>query len=301
RQFHVAVVENNNEDEIKRAVWLYPVYLVLINLFVVPIALAGLLTFPAGKVDSDMFVLALPLQSGSSLFTLIAFVGGLSAATAMVIVESVALSIMVSNDLVIPFVLKRRERLISGRENIGSLLLTVRRIAIFAILLLAYFYYRSAGEAQLASIGLLSFAAIAQLAPAFFGGLIWRRGTAAGAIAGMTAGILVWGYTLLLPRRSDGGIPGAAILAEGPFGVVLLRPQALFGLDLPPLVHGVVLSLAVNIALYIGCSLARRPTAIERVQADVFVPSTLAPMAPSFRLRRASVTIEELTVTIARY
>src|SRR5262245_13687340 len=137
RQFHVAVVENNNEGEIKRAVWLYPVYLVLINLFVVPIALAGLLTFPAGKVDSDMFVLALPLQSGSSLFTLIAFVGGLSAATAMVIVESVALSIMVSNDLVIPFVLQRRERLLSKRENIGSLLLTVRRIAIFSILLLA--------------------------------------------------------------------------------------------------------------------------------------------------------------------
>src|SRR6478609_7358884 len=148
RQFHVAVVENNNEDEIKRAVWLYPVYLVLINLFVVPIALAGLLTFPAGKVDSDMFVLALPLQSGSSLFTIIAFVGGLSAATAMVIVESVALSIMVSNDLVIPFVLKRRERLLSGRENIGSLLLTVRRIAIFSILLLAYVYFRSAGEAH---------------------------------------------------------------------------------------------------------------------------------------------------------
>ena len=140
RQFHVAVVENNNESEIKRAIWLYPVYLVLINLFVVPIALAGLLTFQSGSVDSDMFVLALPLESGSSLFTIVAFVGGLSAATAMVIVESVALSIMVSNDLVMPLVLQRREALISGRENIGSLLLTVRRIAIFAILLLAYVY-----------------------------------------------------------------------------------------------------------------------------------------------------------------
>src|SRR6476469_5712604 len=181
RQFHVAVVENNNEGEIKRAVWLYPLYLVLINLFVVPIALAGLLTFSAGKVDSDMFVLALPLESGSNLFTIIAFVGGLSAATAMVIVESVALSIMVSNDLIMPLVLQRRQALISGRENIGSLLLTVRRLAIFVILLLAYVYYRSAGEAQLASIGLLSFAAIAQLAPAFFGGLLWRRATAPGA------------------------------------------------------------------------------------------------------------------------
>ena len=149
RQFHVAVVENNNEGEIKRAAWLFPLYLVLINLFVVPIALAGLLTFPAGTVDSDMFVLALPLQTGSNILTIAAFVGGLSAATAMVIVESVALSIMVSNDLIMPLVLQRREALISGRENVGSLLLTVRRLAIFAILLLAYMYYRSAGEAQL--------------------------------------------------------------------------------------------------------------------------------------------------------
>ena len=301
RQFHVAVVENNNEDEIKRAVWLYPVYLVLINLFVVPIALAGLLTFPAGKVDSDMFVLALPLQSGSSLFTIIAFVGGLSAATAMVIVESVALSIMVSNDLVIPFVLQRRERLLSGRENIGSLLLTVRRIAIFSILLLAYVYYRSAGEAQLASIGLLSFAAIAQLAPAFFGGLLWRRATAAGAIAGMTAGFLVWAYTLLLPTLSDIGIIGERILTEGPWGLSMLRPQHLFGLDVPPLVHGVIWSLLFNVLGYIGFSLHRQPSAIERLQANTFVPSDLTPIAPSFRLWRSSVTVEELTTTIARY
>ena len=301
RQFHVAVVENNNEDEIKRAVWLYPVYLVLINLFVVPIALAGLLTFPAGKVDSDMFVLALPLQSGSTLFTIIAFVGGLSAATAMVIVESVALSIMVSNDLIIPFVLKRRERLLSGRENIGSLLLTVRRIAIFSILLLAYVYYRSAGEAQLASIGLLSFAAIAQLAPAFFGGLLWRRATAAGAIAGMTAGFLVWAYTLLLPTLSDIGIIGERILTDGPWGLSMLRPQHLFGLDVPPLVHGVIWSLLFNVLGYIGFSLRRQPSPIERLQANTFVPSDLTPIAPSFRLWRSSVTVEELTTTIARY
>ena len=106
RQFHVAVVENNDEREIKRARWMFPIYLVLINLFVVPIAMAGLLTFPAGKVDSDMFVLALPLHAGSSVFTILAFVGGLSAATAMVIVETVALAIMVSNDIVVPWVLQ---------------------------------------------------------------------------------------------------------------------------------------------------------------------------------------------------
>jgi Na+/proline symporter/signal transduction histidine kinase/ActR/RegA family two-component response regulator len=304
RQFHVMVVENHSEAEVRRAAWLFPLYLVLINLFVLPIAMAGLLTFPAGKVDSDMFVLALPLSfAHSEIVTLIAFVGGLSAATAMVIVESVALAIMVSNDIVVPLVLKRRSSLPATPSDAGAWLLTTRRIAIFVILLLAYIYYRSAGDAQLAAIGLLSFAAIAQLAPAFFGGLIWRRGTARGAIAGMTAGILIWSYTLLVPSISDAGIVSAGILTDGPWGLAYLRPQALFGLDLPPLVHGVLLSLAVNIACYIGFSLTRRPTSIERVQADLFVPSTLAlpPMAPSFRLRRASVTVEELIATVARY
>ena len=300
RQFHVGVVENHSEAEVRRAAWLFPAYLVLINLFVMPIAMAGLLAFPAGGTDGDMFVLALPLKAHSELFALIAFIGGLSAATAMVIVELVALAIMVSNDIVIPLILKRRAADLGGPSSAGAQLLTVRRIAIFAILFLAYVYYRSAGPAQLASIGLLSFAAVTQLTPAFFGGLIWRRGTAPGAIAGMTAGILVWAYTLLLPSISDVGVVGD-ILNDGPLGLAWLRPQALFGLDLPPLVHGVVLSLLANVMLYIGCSLIRRPTAIERVQSDVFVPSSLAPMAPSFRLRRASVTTEELIATIARY
>ncbi|HEY4982091.1 MAG TPA: hybrid sensor histidine kinase/response regulator [Pseudolabrys sp.] len=301
RQFHVAVVENNNEGEIKRAAWLFPLYLVLINLFVVPIALAGLLTFPAGTVDSDMFVLALPLQTGSSVLTIAAFVGGLSAATAMVIVESVALSIMVSNDLIMPLVLQRRGTLLSGRENVGSLLLKVRRLAIFAILLLAYMYYRLAGEAQLFAIGILAFAAIAQLAPAFFGGLFWRRATAGGAIAGMTAGILMWAYTLLLPTFADIGFIGQHILTDGPWGLSMLRPQHLFGLELSPLVHGVVWSLAINLLGYIGFSLRREPSEIGRLQANTFVPSDLTPIAPSFRLWRSSVTVEELTATIARY
>jgi Na+/proline symporter/CheY-like chemotaxis protein/nitrogen-specific signal transduction histidine kinase len=305
RQFHVTIVENHSETEVRRAAWLFPAYLVLINLFVLPIAMAGLLTFPAGRIDSDMFVLALPLHAHSDLMTLVAFVGGLSAATAMVIVESVALAIMVSNDIVMPLMLKRHAILAVQPADAGAQLLTTRRIAIFAILFLAYAYYRSAGAAQLAAIGLLSFAAVAQFAPAFVGGFIWRRGTALGAIAGMTAGIVVWGYTLLLPSISDAGIVGARILTEGPWGIVFLRPQALFGIDLPPLVHGVLLSLAANVICYIGWSLRRAPTAIERVQADVFVPSTLAPMlapmAPSFRLRRASATVEELTATVARY
>lgn len=301
RQFHVTVVENNSEAEIRRAAWLFPIYLVLINLFVVPIAIAGLLIFPRGSVDSDMFVLALPLHAGSDMLTIAAFVGGLSAATAMVIVETVALAIMASNDLIVPLVLQRREALLSGRGDVGALLLKVRRIAILVILLLAYMYYRSAGDAQLASIGLLSFAAVAQFAPAFFGGLIWRRGTAAGAMAGMTVGILTWAYTLLLPSFADAGLIGSSVLSQGPWGIAWLRPQGLLGLDLPPLVHGVLWSLTLNVLAYVAFSRVREPTSIERLQANLFVPSGLDPMTPSFRLWRSSVTVEELTTTVARY
>ncbi len=300
RQFHVTVVENKSEGDIRRAAWLFPLYLVLINLFVLPITLAGLLTFPRDSVDSDMFVLALPLSSGNEILAVIAFIGGLSAATAMVIVETVALAIMVSNDIVVPAIVKRRESLVS-RGDMGALLLVIRRAAIFVILLLAYVYYRSAGTAQLASIGLLAFAAIAQLAPAFFGGLVWRRATGRGAMAGMICGMAVWAYTLLLPSLADSGLVSAALLTAGPLGIETLRPQALFGIDLPPLVHGVLWSLGVNVLAYVALSMQRAETEIERLQANVFVPSELAPMSPGFRRWRSSVTVDELTSTVARY
>jgi len=301
RQFHVTVVENHNEDEIRLATWLFPLYLVLINLFVAPIAIAGMMTFPRGTVDGDMYVLALPLYANSSTWTVIAFVGGLSAATAMVIVESVALAIMVANDIVMPLVLKRRAALIAEARDVGSLLLNVRRCAIFVILLLAYMYYRSAANAQLAAIGLLAFAAVTQLAPAFFGGLISRRATARGAMAGMTVGILAWAYTLLLPTFANAGIIGTDILTYGPFGLTLLRPQALLGLELSPLVHGLVWSLTLNVLAYVAFSFQREPTSIERLQANLFVPSDLTPITPSFRLWRSSVTVDELATTVARY
>jgi Na+/proline symporter/signal transduction histidine kinase len=300
RQFHVTVVENHDEAEIRRAAWMFPIYLVLINLFVIPIAVAGLLTFRGGEVHSDMFVLMLPIAGGSEVLALAAFIGGLSAATAMVIVETVALSIMVSNDIVVPLILKRGEAF-AARARVGELLLTVRRVAIVVILGLAYLYYRSTGEAQLASIGLLSFAAMAQLAPAFFGGMFWRRATARGALAGLIAGILVWAYTLFLPSVADSAGIAAGLINNGPWGITSLRPHALFGLDLPPLAHGVMWSLLVNVLAYVFFSLQRLPSAIERVQADIFVPTDLAPMAPTFRRWRSSVTVEELTSTVARY
>ncbi len=301
RQFHVMVVENNREDELRRAVWLFPLYLILINLFVVPIAIAGLVTFPKGSVDSDMFVLALPLAAGSDLFAMIAFIGGLSAATAMVIVESVAVAIMVSNDIIVPLVLRARNARPESRADMGALLLRARRFSIFAVMLLAYLYYHLAGEAQLAQIGLLSFAAVAQFGPAFFGGLFWRGATARGAIAGLCVGVSAWAFTLLLPSFIDAGLLNRAILDAGLFGIADLRPQALFGLQLSPLTHGVLWSLGLNVLAFVAVSLLTSASPIERLQANVFVETKSPPIVPSFRLWRSSVTVEELTNTVARY
>lgn len=301
RQFHVSVVENSSDGEVGRARWLFPLYLIAINIFVIPIALAGLVTFPFGAVDSDMYVLALPIEGNHTLISVAVFIGGLSAATAMVIVECVALAIMVSNDIVVPLVLQRSEATRIGQKDFGDFLLRVRRFTIFAIMVMAYLYYRALGNAQLAAIGLLSFAAIAQFAPAFFGGLIWRRATARGAIGGMLVGFAVWAYTLFIPSFLDGNTDGMTFLQHGPFGIEALRPQDLFGADLPPLMHGVLWSLSLNILTYIFLSLIRQPSSIERLQADLFVPNTLAPMTPTFRRWRTTVTVQDILGTVTQY
>jgi Na+/proline symporter/signal transduction histidine kinase/CheY-like chemotaxis protein len=302
RQFHVAIVENASLGDIKKASWLFPLYLIAINLFVVPIAVAGLLMFDAGTTDADTFVLALPVAADQTLVSLIAFIGGLSAATAMVIVATIALSIMVCNDLVVPLMLWRQHPSADPREDMGRVLLYVRRGAIFAILGLAYCYYRMIGDAfALASIGLLSFAAIAQFAPAFFGGLIWRRATARGAFAGITAGFAMWAYTLLVPSFVDSGWLAPSLLSDGPFGIGLLRPRILFNLEFDPLTHGVLWSLACNIGAYIAFSLLSQQKPIERLQAAAFVTSDLPATSSSFRLWRTPLKIGDLMSTVARY
>src|ERR1700742_356086 len=301
RQFHVSAAENSTPAEVNRARWLFPTYLVAINLFVIPIALAGLIMFPFGAVDPDMYVLALPVEGDAPLLSVAVFIGGLSAATAMVIVECVALSVMVSNDIIMPLVLQRRREPRSGQQDFGRFLLGTRRFAIFAIMAMAYFYYRALGEAQLAAIGLLSFAAIAQLAPAFFGGLFWQRATARGAIGGMVVGFVMWGYTLFLPSFLDGTPAGLQLLHNCPLGIEMLRPPALVGSDLPQLIHGVLWSLSLNILTYVLLSLSRQPSSIERMQADLFAPSVLTPMTPTFRRWRTTVTVQDIQSTVAQY
>ena len=301
RQFHVAVVENNGEEELQRATWLFPLYLFLINLFVIPIAVAGLYLFPRGAVDSDMFVLALPLSAHADTLALFAFIGGLSAATAMVIVESVAVAIMVSNDIIVPLTLRLRGSGSIARADMGAMLLTARRFCIFGVLLLAYLYFHLAGEGQLAQIGLLSFAAVAQFGPAFFGGLFWRHATARGAITGLAIGAAVWAYTLLLPSFVASGIFDRSILDVGLFGIEALKPQALFGVEVAPLTHGVFWSLGLNILAFVAVSLLTSATPIERLQASIFVRQEGSSIAPAFRLWQSSVAVEELIGTVARY
>lgn len=304
RQFHVTVVENRDESEIRRAAWLFPAYLILINLFVIPIAAAGILLLPKGQVDADMYVLALPIANGASAITTLAYVGGLSAATAMVVVESIALAIMICNGVVVPLLLRQRILDAEPRAELAGTLLAIRRVAIFVVMLLGYAFYRALGDAQgLAAIGLISFAAIAQLAPAFFFGLFWRKGTARGAIVGIVSGFAVWSYTLLLPWVVKAGWLPTTLLTDGPLGLAILRPQALFFLSFEPLTHGVLWSMAANCGTYVIFSLLRAPEPIERLQAHTFVQDE-RPRAigqPALRLWRTQITVGDLIGTAGRY
>ena len=304
RQFHVAVVENKGVEEIRRARWLFPLYLILINLFVVPLALAGMTLFPGGTVDSDVYVLAVPLVAGAEGLALLAFIGGLSAATAMVIVESVALAIMISNDLVIPLLL-RRGGVAADRarpDDMMGLLLSVRRAAIFLILFLAYLYHRTTGDVALAQIGLLSFAAIAQVGPAFAAALLWQRATTKGAFAGIIAGMALWAYTLLLPSLADSGLIASTTVDHGLFGLSLLRPTALLGLNAGVLAHGVTWSLGINTLVLIIVSFLTRPSRIEQVQAGLFTAPYGRPQPrPAFLRWRSAITVDEVVTTVGRY
>ncbi|MDP4822915.1 MAG: hybrid sensor histidine kinase/response regulator, partial [Aestuariivirgaceae bacterium] len=259
RQFHVMVVENRSPDDVRMARWLFPAYLVAINLFVVPVAAAGLLMFGTAN-GGDGFVLAIPVAENASTVAIIAFLGGLSAATAMVIVETVALAVMICNNVVLPLVL-RRERV--GMRDMGRLIIGIRRAVIVAVLALAFTYFEVLGaQVALAQIGLISFAAIAQFAPAFFMGLIWRRGTAAGAMAGILAGFAMWTHTLILPSLAQAGFIREGFVSQGPFGISWLRPEHMFGVELDALSHGVLWSLAANLIVFFAVSMARAPSAV---------------------------------------
>lgn len=287
RQFHVAVVECQDPADIRAARWLFGGYLVLFSLGVLPISLAGQALLAGSGASPDTYVLALPLALGQETLALVAWIGGFSAATGMVIVASVALATMVSNDLVMPLLLRGRAM---AERGIDRQVLWVRRVTILALALLAYAYHRMAAASgeSLAQHGLLAFAAVAQFAPALIGGLYWRAASRAGAFAGLLAGATVWAYTLLLPTLAESALGessgfGAAWLRDGPAGIAWLRPRQLFGLSgWDALTHGVFWSLLANVGAYVLVSLRRRPMLQDQLRAAGYLDpyAQRSPLAP---------------------
>lgn len=273
RQFQVTVVENVNEEHLNKALWLFPLYLFAINIFVLPIAFGGMMHFSDGSVEADTFVLSLPMAMHQEGLALFAFLGGMSAATGMVIVETVALSTMICNDLVIPVLLRFQSPSLEREKDLSRLLLNIRRGSIVLVLLLAYAYFRYVGEFySLVSIGLVSFAAVAQFAPAILGGLFWRTANRKGALLGLIAGFGIWGYTLVLPSLVQAGLLPLSFVTEGPYGIQWLRPFALFGLQgLDHIAHAVFWSLLANVGIFVTVSLFSETSTMEQTQAALFV------------------------------
>ena len=304
RQFHVAVIENTDQKHIKTAMWLFPAYMILINLFVIPIAAAGLLLdLPPEK--ADFFVLLLPQLADNNTLTMLAFIGGFSAATGMIIITTMTLSTMVSNHLILPII-----ELAPKAQTLRSYLLQIRWLLVAAIIMGSYWFEREFSNSYiLVAIGLLSFVAILQFAPAVFGGLFWSKANSAGAFSGLLAGFLMWCYTLGLPTFIKQGWLAPEILINGPWDIYWLRPEALLGLDsFTPVTHSVIWTLGVNIAVYVIGSLVYHPSKEERTLTTEFM-AAMRPVNHNRKARPAgldayiplSIKLEEAQTLLTQY
>lgn len=296
RQFQITVVENSNEDHLRTASWAFPCYMLAMSVFILPIALYGQSTMPAGS-NPDMFVLTLPMKTGHDALALFAFIGGFSSATSMIIVASIALSIMVSNHIVVPLALRAAslgEE--AGDRGIARLLLRSRRISIALMLLLGFLYFwLTQGSDALAPIGLISFGGVAQFLPAMLAALYWRTATMKGALAGISCGFVVWAWTLFLPSFATFSPIVADVVANGTWGIRALRPEALFGMEgMDPLVHSVFWSMLANVSMLLCVSALTRQNALERIQAALFVDVFRRSASFQPRILRGSATTSEL-------
>ena len=267
RQFHISVVENQSESHMRTAVWLLPLYLFLINLFIYPIAAAGLLS-GFDPTQADTFLLRFPLEDGHSPMALLVFIGGFSAATSMILITSMTMAVMISNHLLLPIV-----DFIPRFNFLQRRLLHLRWLVVGGFILIGYWFERQVAEGvQLADIGLLSFVAVLQLAPALFGGLYWREGNRFGAYMGLLSGFIIWSYTMLFPAFARHAWHEPSFLDHGLWGLRFLKPEALFGLDgLDPVTHTVFWSVLFNVAFYILGSLLWEPTQESQSHAEAFV------------------------------
>ena len=272
RMFQVLVVENDDERHLQTASWAFPLYLMLMSLFVVPIAVVGLDLLPEGS-NPDLFVLSLPLSQGQNSLAMFAFLGGFSSATSMVIVATLALSTMVSNHIVMPIWLTYGQNTVQQSGDVRHVVILSRRLSILLIISLGYFYYRlSGGGGALAAIGTISFGGVAQFLPVLLGGIFWRGATRTGAVCGLSVGFAIWVYTMLLPSFGAGAALSVATFQDGLFGMIWMRPEALFGINgLDPTVHAVIWSLSLNALVFVAVSLFSFPAPVERLQGAQFV------------------------------
>lgn len=293
RMFQVMVVENEDEGHLARASWAFPLYLLAMSLFIVPIAVVGLDHLPEGA-NPDMFVLTLPLAEGQGALAMLAFLGGFSSATSMVIVEAIALATMISNHVVIPLWLRLRPGA-AAEDDLRQVVLMARRLAIAAVLALGYGYYHvSGGSAALAAIGLIAFLGVAQVLPAMIGGIFWRGATRVGAMLGLLTGLAVWAYTSFLPSFGPGAALSAEVFANGAFGLSWLRPHALFGTQaMDPITHALFWSMALNCLAFCLGSLLTFPGPVERLQGAAFVNVFEGAIGPQ-RWARGQANPEEL-------
>ena len=298
RMFQVVVVENTAEEHLATASWAFPLYLFLISLFVLPIAIGGLEFLPEGS-NPDLFVLTLPLEFEQNGIATLAFLGGFSSATSMVIVAAIALSTMISNHIVLPLWIRANRNRNPQSDDVRSMLLSSRRVSIIGILGLGYLYYSfTDGTAALASIGLIAFLGVAQLLPALMGGLFWTNATRFGALSGILTGFAVWAYTLFLPSFEGGFVLSSTVLENGPFGISWLKPYALFYSAIEdPLVHATIFSLGFNTLFFIAGSFLTEPTSSERMQAIRVVLSQDS--TPRFRAG-PTATVEDLFILAQR-
>ena len=283
RQFHIMVIENSDEEHIKSAMWRFPAYMFLMNLFVIPIALAGLLMYNGDTQGADYFVITLPLQFGQPWLALLVFIGGFSTSAGMVMVSSVALATMVLNHLVMPLIIRMKIE----AADISGLLLNIKRLAIVAVVFLGYLYYWLIGESYaLVNIGLISFMAATQFAPGLIGGLYWRNATRGGALTGLILGFIIWFYTLLVPSFVRSGWLDQSILDKGLFGFSFLRPLELFGLTgFDIWTHALFWTLLFNVGAFLAISLLTATSRAEAEQAAKFVDVFLPQRAPLHRER----------------
>ncbi|MFY7741332.1 MAG: ATP-binding protein [Flavobacterium sp.] len=272
RQFHMSIVENNREKHIQTAIWLFPLYLLLFNLFVYPIAWGGNILFEGKDVNPDMFSLLIPQLFDNTFMTVLVFLGGFSAAISMIVVSSITLSTMLSNNLLIPYgVLGSLQK--DNQESNSERIVNIRRIGIFLMIILAFIYYRYfIMDFSLVSVGMISFVIVAQLGPAFFGAIFWKRGSLNGAVAGIIVGMLICFYTIMLPFLLSSINPESNFFKEGFFGFTFLQPFQLFGLDyLEPIPHALFWSLLFNSLVYLFVSVSFKGDYRERNYAEMYV------------------------------